>query len=363
VPLSDHLQPDLSEQRIDRVWSTVRARLDGAPRRRSVWRPVALVGVIGAAALTAVLVFTHGSGTSALENAALQTASDSLAVTLVDGSQLTLDSKTRVQVASSGTRAVTLTLAQGRVSCDVTHMDGRSFTVHASGIQVRVVGTRFSVRDEKNADGEHVDVAVERGAVEVLSERHPGRVTRVSAGQTFSEVVPTPAPAAAANEVAAPSSSAPVAAEGVLPESAPSSPDVAPSASTSGAVVVAQPSARDLLDLANQARREGDARAAADAYAQLLRKFPGDSRAGLAAFELGRLRMDRLNDLPGAAQALERAVALAPGSGFREDATARLVLVYTSLGRSADCERARAQYLAAFPTGLRRSAVERGCQH
>jgi TolA-binding protein len=121
------------------------------------------------------------------------------------------------------------------------------------------------------------------------------------------------------------------------------------------------PNARELLDAANTARRNGDARTAADEYGQLLRKFPNDGRAGLAAFELGRLRMDRLGDLAGAMQALERAVQLAPGSGFREDAMARLVTAYQASGRAADCARSREAYLAAYPTGVHRDAVSRGC--
>jgi transmembrane sensor len=92
-----------------------------------------------------------------------------------------------------------------------------------------------------------------------------------------------------------------------------------------------------------------------------LKKFPSDGRAGLAAFELGRLRMDRLGDWPGAVQAFERAVQLAPGSGFREDAMARLVTAYAATGRSSDCVRSRDAYLAAFPAGVHRDAVAKGC--
>jgi hypothetical protein len=71
--------------------------------------------------------------------------------------------------------------------------------------------------------------------------------------------------------------------------------------------------------------------------------------------------MDRLGDLAGAVQALERAVQLAPGSGFREDAMARLVTAYAASGRNSECTRARDAYLAAFPAGVHRDAVTRGC--
>jgi hypothetical protein len=71
--------------------------------------------------------------------------------------------------------------------------------------------------------------------------------------------------------------------------------------------------------------------------------------------------MDRLGDLPGAVQALKRAVQLAPGSGFREDAMARLVTAHQRLGQAAACERARGQYLAAYPSGVHAQKVARAC--
>ena len=83
--------------------------------------------------------------------------------------------------------------------------------------------------------------------------------------------------------------------------------------------------AKELFEQARRLWRDGHIREAADAYQALLSSHPRDPRAGLAAFELGRLRMDRLGDMPGAVQALERAVALAPGAELREDAMARLV--------------------------------------
>jgi TolA-binding protein len=266
-------------------------------------------------------------------------------------------------------------VARGQISCDVTHRPGRTFVVRASGVEVRVVGTRFSVSDEQRSDGGHVEVTVERGVVEVLSARHPGQLTRVAAGQSFSEWVPEeipPGASGASGAVAAGFDSAAVppldsAVPPALDSAVPAALDSAKSASgqhsvpEDGARAAREPGARALLDAANTARRAGDARAAADAYGQLLRKFPGDGRAGLAAFELGRLRMDRLGDWAGAVQALERAVQLAPGSGFREDAMARLVTAYGASGRGADCRRSREAYLAAFPAGLQRDAVSRAC--
>ena len=101
--------------------------------------------------------------------------------------------------------------------------------------------------------------------------------------------------------------------------------------------------------------------AAAEKYQELLDNHPRDPRAGLAAFELGRLRMDRLGDMRGAMQALEQAVALAPGAEFREDALARLVAASAGAHDGPGCTKARDRYLAAYPTGVHRRTVAAAC--
>jgi hypothetical protein len=64
----------------------------------------------------------------------------------------------------------------------------------------------------------------------------------------------------------------------------------------------------------------------------------------------------------GAVQALERAVALAPGSEFREDAMARLVAAHAAAHDGVRCARARDQYLAKFPSGVHRRTVAAACR-
>ena len=73
-------------------------------------------------------------------------------------------------------------------------------------------------------------------------------------------------------------------------------------------------------------RRAGRMREAADAYAALLASYPDDARAGLSAFELGRIRMDALDDEAGAIEALERSLAAGTAASFHEDALARIVV-------------------------------------
>ena len=90
----------------------------------------------------------------------------------------------------------------------------------------------------------------------------------------------------------------------------------------------------------------------------MLASYPRDPRAGLAAFELGRLRMDRLGDMPGAVRALEQAVTLAPGAELREDALARLVAASAAAHDRSVCRRARDRYLADYAGGVHHRTVD-----
>ena len=133
----------------------------------------------------------------------------------------------------------------------------------------------------------------------------------------------------------------------------PVAPPVAPPAGSSTTVarrpVPSDP--RQLLEEANAARRSGDVARAASLLETLRVRHPRDARAALATFELGRLRMDALGDLPGAVAALKQSIALAPSGVFREDADACLATAYARMHDRARCEQARQSYLARYPAG------------
>jgi transmembrane sensor len=358
-PLSKHVVVDVSPARVARVWSGVSARLDTAPRPGKRWwlRGLVAVGAAGALALGVAsfqLFRDAGGAPSAWQGAALETTGDATAVKLDDGSRLELSAHTRVKVTENRPSHVALDLQHGRVDCDITPRKDRHFAVVAAGVEVRVTGTRFSV--ELTAQ-RRVEVEVQRGSVEV-TWRGASVPKRLAAGERWSVDLEQPVTDPSAKAPEAPDTrSAPSAAE------APSAVD-APRASAAPAPAPREPSAagpRELFDLGNAARRAGDAAGAARAYELLLEQHPGDARAGLAAFELGRLRMDRLGDVHGAIHALQRAVALAPGAGFREDAMARLVDAYAAAGARERCRSAQSAYLESYPTGVRASAVARRC--
>jgi transmembrane sensor len=352
--LAAHVHTDLSDQRVERVWTGIAARL---PRRRGrqrwLWAGgLATVAVAAVALLVRPLVRdrpTNARWTDTRLEASAQTQS----LRLPDGSFLTVEPGTRVDTTAHDPADIRVALGQGRVLCDVPHRTGRSFVVLADDVEVRVVGTRFSVAREQSAGGNRVEVEVQRGAVEVRAGRSD-RVARVEAGHAWSQTTrtgplseaPTPAPPPAA-QPDAPALARPPAVDHPRPAS--------PRAATAAA------DSRGLFEQARSLWRGGHIQEAADRYQDLLTQYPRDARAGLAAFELGRLRMDRLHDAPGAAEAFERAVALAPGAQLREDAMARLVAARSAAGDSASCRQVQARYLTAYPDGVHRRTVAAGC--
>jgi TolA-binding protein len=361
--LAHHVRVDLSEDRVDRLWGGVSARL-GAPRPRWGWLwPSVAATAAATAAITIAVVRARSfqgpapivaAATSAWEGAQLQTAADAVSVTLVDGSNLKVEPRSRVEMRERTPSSLKLVLGRGRIACDVTHREGRSFVVAAGGVEVRVVGTRFSVANEDAEGGTRVEVRVERGAVEVRGAGPDAEVVRVAAGHSWSQVTKTEALG----------EREPEAAPEVEAETDATRP-AAPAAKTHAVARAAHPAAGDARALFEQARdqwRAGKMEDAARTYQALLSSHPRDPRAGLAAFELGRLRMDRLNDMPGAVQALEQAVALAPGAELREDALARLVAAAAAAHDHPRCARARTRYLTEYPAGVHHRTVSATCE-
>jgi len=365
--LSRHVQVDVSPARVARLWQGIVPRLEQAPSRARRWfAPVALAGGLTLAGVGAALLVDRGPDSSSVwENAALESAGDSISVNLEDSSRIELAAQSRIELAESKADAVKLRLRRGSVRCDVTHREGRRFSVEALGIEVRVIGTLFNVAIADG--GRRVDVSVERGSVEVRALDDAGSYRRISAGERWSVELPAPpASATASAAMPAPAPEPPSSAA----EARPSRPkddsraEAPPTADRGDVDPASDPNtatARELFDLANLARRSGDLAAAARAYELLLSKYPNDGRAGLAAFELGRLRLERLGNPAGAISALERAMAKAPSPGLREDAMARLVQAYAAIGDGARCRRTRDRYLSEYPGGVHTNAVKSRC--
>jgi ferric-dicitrate binding protein FerR (iron transport regulator) len=365
-PPASYVSPEITDARIARQWAAIEQRGLPAPLAlgRLRWRFALL-------ALPVVLAFTLWNGLglrhAPTHGSLIESAEEPITVRLRDGSSVTLDAQTRLKLVRDQDSAVELELGEGRVRFEVTHVRGRSFTVAAGPALVSVVGTQLDVARLVRPEGTLVQVAVRRGVVEVRRRDQDGSVRRLSAGEEWSALLPRadapkglalpiPAPEEPVAQVAAPTP--PAAAEAEPPTD-----DVLPGVDT-----LQEPSApsrlanaRAIFARANVARRAGQLQQAAAAYLALLRHYPRDARAGICAFELGRIRMDALSDPGGAIEAFTQALRLSPRAGFCEDALARIVMAHDTLGQRPACQKARAHYLSAYPQGVHALALAVRC--
>jgi hypothetical protein len=345
-----HVQPQLTEARLARQWVGIEARL-GTPRRR-LPLAVALAGVaVGALLMLLVLRASHGTPAPAPGEGTVLESVDGSAVVLPDGTRVALDGSTRVRFAALRADEVHVVVERGGVDADVTHVDGRRFLVSTAGFEVAVVGTRFHV--SVGPDGT-TRVSVERGRVEVRSVGAGGPTRVLEAGESWTSA-PTPSllPPAPAST---PSSTAPVT---DVPASSASEEAPAPPDASANRLAVAGP--KELLEMAQDAKLHGRPRDAAAALDTLRRRFRGDPRAGLSAFELGRLRLDSFGEPAAALEAFDDAIALSPGAPFREDAEARRVDALERMHATARCVAARDAYLAAHPGGVHAATMAGRC--
>ncbi len=341
--LSRYVEPPLDGKRIDRVWAGVSARrvFTWSPRQVAVPAAAAAAGFALAAVL--VLVVRGRSAAPAAPVAGLVVESGaSQSMTLSDGSSAVLGLGARLRFDRIEPSRVEATLERGETTFDVHHSEARTWTVHAGGFDVVDRGTRFVVV----VSDAGVSVRVESGSVEVVRAGASGGGLKLEGGESWTSGTPP---------VEQPPPMEP-------PASATSHP-VAPPASVSATTATPVPTAatpRELLETANAARLAGHPRDAAQAFDAIRTRFRKDPRAGLAAFELGRLRLDALGDPAGALAAFDDAILLAPRAGFREDAEARRVEALDRMN-DARCPAARQAFLARYPHGLHAASVSARC--
>ncbi len=339
--------PSLTEARIARQWADIDARslplAPGTPRR--TWAVAFGGAVCLAGALAIGLRGRMVSTRDAIEGSVIEGGT----VTLSDGSRVAVaeDGRLRVQVVRED--SVVLALDRGSADLAVPHAK-RSLVVRTPAYDVVDVGTRFKVA---LGDGGGVRVEVTEGAVEVRSRTGNGPPRRLQAGESWASS------SNPSSEIALPPPSA--ASPSTAPTDVAAASVAAPLPSASVASSRDAPGPRELLESAERARLAGQPRAESVALDTLRRRFRSDPRAALAAFELGRVRLDSLGDGPGAVEALDDAIALAPRGPLREDAEARRVDALAA-ERSPQCGAARDAFLARYPRGVHGAVVAQRCQ-
>jgi len=367
--LAEHVRAHTTAARVERQWAALEhAGLPGAlplRARRVRWIAAGLsIGAIAAAAL-----FLRASA-SLPAGALVESAQAEVAVQLDDGSRVELSPESQLRLLENQSGAVALELRSGTARFHVKHDRARRFQVQAGPIEVRVIGTRFELTRKREPGGVLARVAVSEGVVEVRRRDDRDAVQRIRAGESWSALVPDAAPSPPAPSQRPARAVEPAQANAPLPaadgdalepreEPLAAGPD---EAGDERSEATPQRGASAVFRRASLARRAGRMQEAADAYAELLARYPDDARAGLSAFELGRIRMDALDDTAGAIQALERAVAAGRGASFHEDALARIVVASDALGRGDACRKARERYLVGYPAGVHAHALAARCR-
>jgi hypothetical protein len=356
-PLGRHISPALDDARLERQIAAIVARATprAVPssfswsRRPLVIAAVTALGLVAGGAAwrlgkaSRLQERSHEAPNVIVAGTTVEAPAGGETLTLADGSRAVLEPQSKLTLMTVRPEVVRVGLERGGVELDVTHADGKELVVVARGYEIRVLGTRFRVR---LLDGT-LEVKVTRGRVRVTraEPRDDGDVRVLGAGETWIATVEPARPVSAA-----------------VPASEEAPPPEAPTVARLGAAGgPASASAKDLLARAEASRAANDPRDAARLFDALRTHHRSDPRAGLAAFELGRLRLDRLRDPRGAAEALNDALSIAPAAPFREDAQARLVEAYEAAGERARCVDARTSYLSRYPRGVHRGTIASRC--
>jgi hypothetical protein len=250
----------------------------------------------------------------------------------LQGLTLDVEPESAVVLGSPSEHGMLIVLDRGGIVCEAAPRSaGAPLVVQAGSVQVKVVGTRFSV----TRTGEKARVAVEHGVVEVAEGGH---VARVGAGQVW----PSEDPAAAAPSATSPSTAT----------------NAAPSAVEDGRTSDADPKS-DLNQKSDAAQKSPAAGAKPSGAVGTAGRAAASGEAAQARFE--------------AAAALERsdparAVELYRGLENGSDSWAQHALFAHGRLEAARGNRAQARqllehYLARFPKGPNsvdaRSVLER----
>jgi TolA-binding protein len=389
---SSFVTPDLQRGRLDAQWAQIAERL---PERRKRTRGP-LLQLSGAVAVVFALAGVwwwseeRSYGPSVWAGAVVTSDDAPVNFSLAEGTLIELEPRSEVELLRSSAHAVKLSLKSGSARFDVAKRRTRRFSVRLGEVEVLVTGTQFRLKRSQAAGGERIRVDVEEGSVEV--RRAAGSPVRLTAGEHWSTFVgraSAPSEQVASDQDWQRAPHAPEGALADLDENLVANADEAigeaeddadeNDAQDDSAAEERRAARRNrrrarveearsqaeaalvLFDQANAARRLGQLREAAATYAELVQDYPRDRRAALAAFELGRIRMDSLGDTRGAVDALERALKLDARRAFAEDALARLVLAQETLGNRAACESARGRYLSRYPDGVHAQHVSARC--
>ena len=334
-----YLKPAIDEARRDKLWTTIDARTQ--PKWiRPEWKWAMGGTLVGATAALLLAVVTPDKAVSTAAPVPagadfrtpyaqeVSTGETATTIALPDASSVQVHPHSRLRFDSDREARVLMGSADFKVT---RQPEGRVFRVRGGKAVVTVIGTAFTVSHTQK----ETRVLVSEGLVQVEAPQMDSPL-RLKAGQSWSdatEVVPPSPPAPRANPT---------------PRPAKPGPPVQ--------------TAQTLFSEATALRGEGKFKEALVAYEHFLKKFPKNTRAGLVAFEAGRITMDQEKDPKAAARLLRQAIRLAPSSRFHEDALARLVKTLDGMGEKRACVVQQRKYAERYPQGVHRLSLQSLCK-
>lgn len=334
----NELEPPWDDVREARVLS--RVLNEAQIPRRPLWRgPVVGVGALLAVVSAAAFLFFRtpppppvasaptvaGAAMPSIEGTEVRSSDGPSVLALVDGSRAQLQPGAEVQALEQTPKQVRLMQRRGVVRYEVKPDAQRAFSVSALGVEVRVIGTVFTVAVEADA----VRVSVEQGRVAVKNgsravELSPGENVRLSTNDPSTPVESGQAPAR------------------------PAAPEVSKTAPEPGVAAARSPA--NLMQEADAARAKGDLAKAEHLLGKLLAEHQGSPQATSAAFSLGRIQRARGN-LAAAARTFEGLRRRAPAGPLAEDALAEAANAWALAGNAAHARQLAVEYTVSYPRG------------
>jgi transmembrane sensor len=299
------------------------ARVLQLRRRRALRKATIAAALLSSAAAWFFLLRGPAGDFDAASQLALQSTKASRVaagdVVLEDGSRIArLSDASLVQVTEASSSRVVAKLDAGSASFDVHPNPQRAFEVIAGNVRVSVLGTAFTVALE----GSQTRVSVTRGKVRVTWADSSAVLVAGEAG-LYPPLHATTKPPAAVESLKQ-EGIEPVARESDWRELAKKG-DYAAAyrelSTGSERKPVSEPA--DLMLAADVARLSNHPQAAVAPLRKVFGEFPGDVRAPLAAFTLGRVLLENLGQAGAAADAFHSAQTLAPSGPLAEDALSR----------------------------------------
>ncbi len=369
--LAEALNPPLDEAEINAAWKGTQTRLH-APSRGSTVVPVGVGVLILLLLLMGQWFFESPNEYLVLNTGSVPAAATATVLRFKDGSVVEVGQNAWwIPTLNNATRFESK-LERGVAIFDIEPGGERAWVIHAGPTTIKVLGTRFIVRGDEHC----TEVRVERGRVQVTDTRENNRTHILHKGNRFMRCddqlnsqrptfTLTPGQSGVSGDhkfsttggqhstgTAVVTRSQP-AQSAMVPMTPVASPRPSPqkrntdnthkNASWTGLAAqgayaeafetlgrigfrreAEQATPTELLQLADVSRLSGRPLLAVEALERLLRLFPDDAQAPLAALTLGRLEMDELHRVERARAAFRRALKLGIPRALLDDTQKRL---------------------------------------